>query len=413
MAPTPACLVTLVVALTFLLLEGPAAAAPATAAEQRHRDVRRLLRRLNKPPLASIQSPDGDVIDCVHISKQPAFDHPLLKNHTIQMRPSYHPGGMYNDSNIAPHPITQTWHQNGKCPENTIPIRRTKEEDALRASSIARYGKKRLGSIPNLNSSNDPSTPNVLDGHQHAIASAQAQVDQWYGTKITINLWKPFIARAKDFSLTQLWITRGSYDGKDLNTIEAGWQVFPDLYGDNNPRLFIYWTRDAYNKTGCYNLMCSGFVQTNNQITIGGSFSSISTYGGTQYDFDILVWKDPKGGNWWLQVGGNYVGYWPSSIFSHLVDSASTIQWGGEVFSPDGGQTSTQMGSGHFPEEGLGRASYIKNIQVVDLSNTLEPPSNVKSLAKQPTCYNVQNGINGDLGTYIYYGGSGKNPNCQ
>jgi hypothetical protein len=37
--------------------------------------------------------------------------------------------------------------------------------------------------------------------------------------------------------------------------------------------------------------MCSGFVQTNNQITIGGSFSSISTYGGTQYDFDILVWK--------------------------------------------------------------------------------------------------------------------------
>jgi hypothetical protein len=33
------------------------------------------------------------------------------------------------------------------------------------------------------------------------------------------------IARAKDFSLTQLWITGGSYNGNDLNTIEAGWQV--------------------------------------------------------------------------------------------------------------------------------------------------------------------------------------------
>lgn len=31
------------------------------------------------------QSPDGDIIDCVHISHQPAFDHPLLKNHTIQV----------------------------------------------------------------------------------------------------------------------------------------------------------------------------------------------------------------------------------------------------------------------------------------------------------------------------------------
>ena len=32
-----------------------------------------------------IQSPDGDIIDCVDINKQPAFDHPLLKNHTIQV----------------------------------------------------------------------------------------------------------------------------------------------------------------------------------------------------------------------------------------------------------------------------------------------------------------------------------------
>ena len=29
------------------------------------------------------QSPDGDIIDCVHISNQPAFDHPFLKDHKI------------------------------------------------------------------------------------------------------------------------------------------------------------------------------------------------------------------------------------------------------------------------------------------------------------------------------------------
>ncbi|KAJ6745681.1 PROTEIN putative (DUF239)-RELATED-RELATED [Salix koriyanagi] len=29
--------------------------------------------------------------DCIDIYKQPAFDHPALRNHTIQMAPSYDP----------------------------------------------------------------------------------------------------------------------------------------------------------------------------------------------------------------------------------------------------------------------------------------------------------------------------------
>jgi hypothetical protein len=106
------------------------------------------------------------------------------------------------------------------------------------------------------------------------------------------------------------------------------------------------------------------------------------------------------------------VGYWPSLIFTDLKDSASSVEWGGEVFSPDAGQTSTQMGSGHFPNEGFGKASHIKNMLVVDSSNTLRSPSGVNLLAEQSNCYTVQSGTNGDWGTYIYFGGPGKNPNC-
>jgi len=84
----------------------------------------------------------------------------------FQMRPSYHPRSLNQNYNITTNPITQTWHQNGKCPENTIPIRRTMVEDVLRASSISRYGKKRPRSIPNLNSISGPDTPNVLNGHE-------------------------------------------------------------------------------------------------------------------------------------------------------------------------------------------------------------------------------------------------------
>ncbi|RCV39621.1 hypothetical protein SETIT_8G238700v2 [Setaria italica] len=409
MAVTRACLIALVVALA--VVEAAAGAAAGTS-EQRRRQVRSLLKRLNKNPLASIQSADGDIIDCVPISKQPALDHPLLKNHTIQMHPSYHPEGLSDDSNIAPHPITQTWHQNGcKCPPNTIPIRRTKEEDVLRASSIRRYGKKRPRSIPNFFSVDDPNKLNVTIGHQHAIAYTPKA--RYYGTKTSINLWQPTIGRAKDFSLAQLWISGGSYSGNDLNTIEAGWQVYPELYGDRNTRLFIYWTRDAYRRTGCYNLQCSGFIQINNQIAIGGSFSPVSSYGGSQYEITILIWKDPKGGNWWLKVGNHTLGYWPSTIFSYLQISASYVMWGGEVYSPYADQTSTDMGSGHFPGEGLSKASYIRNIQVVDPFNKLSSPNVLGLGNKQPNCYNVESSTNSvNWGTYIFYGGPGKNPSC-
>ncbi|CAL4990958.1 unnamed protein product [Urochloa decumbens] len=405
---TRACLIVLVMALAFLFFEG---AVTGDTDGQRRRQVQSLLRRLNKPSLASIQSPDGDIIDCVHISKQPAFDHPLLKNHTIQMRPSYHPGGLYDELNFTTRPITQIWHQNGsKCPENTIPIRRTKEEDVLRTSSIKMYGKKTPGSIPKFVSIDYPDASATI-GHLHAVASASGD-NNYYGTKTTINLWQPTI-EGNGFSLAQLWITGGSYQGNDLNTIEAGWQVYPGQYHDSNTRLFIYWTRDAYHQTGCYNLNCPGFIQTNNQIAIGSSISPVSLFGGPQHDIDILIWKDPKGGNWWLQVGSDVLGYWPSSIFSYLSDSASTIQWGGEVYSPDAGQTSTQMGSGHFPEEGFSKASYIKNIQVVDSSNSLKLPNGVGLIAERPSCYSVQNGSSSDWGTYIFYGGPGRSPNCQ
>ncbi|KAJ6314763.1 hypothetical protein OIU78_018280 [Salix suchowensis] len=65
-----------------------------TSAESNSRNVRHRLKRLNKPPVKTIKSPDGDIIDCVDIAHQPAFDHPLVRNHTIQMRPSFRPEGV-------------------------------------------------------------------------------------------------------------------------------------------------------------------------------------------------------------------------------------------------------------------------------------------------------------------------------
>jgi len=48
---------------------------------------------------------------------------------------------------------------------------------------------------------------------------------------------------------------------------------------------------DSYQATGCYNLLCAGFIQTNSKIAIGAAISPVSSYAGNQYDISILIWK--------------------------------------------------------------------------------------------------------------------------
>ncbi|CDP18353.1 unnamed protein product [Coffea canephora] len=43
---------------------------------------------------------------------------------------------------------------------------------------------------------------------------------------------------------------------------------FPELYGDKRTSFFIYWTRNYFRSTGCYNLLCPGFAQTRNEYTL-------------------------------------------------------------------------------------------------------------------------------------------------
>lgn len=125
--------------------------------------------------------------------------------------------------------------------------------------------------------------------------------------------------------------------------------------------------------------------------------------------------QDPKHGNWWLELGtGTLVGYWPASLFSRLKDQASMVQYGGEIVNTavSGFHTTTQMGSGHFAQEGFRRSSYFRNLQVVDWDNNLIPPPNLRLLSDHTNCYSIQGGNNRVWGNYFYYGGPGRNPRC-
>ncbi|GFP90108.1 hypothetical protein PHJA_001154600 [Phtheirospermum japonicum] len=362
------------------------------------------LDKINKPPVFTIESPDGDIIDCVRKRKQPALDHPLLKHHKIQRVPPKMPKAI-KSAHRHKGAFGQMWHQKGElCPKGTVPIRRSTVDDVLRAKSLYDFGKKRARCL----------TPFDRPMTKHAVALTSA-AQAMYGAKASIGLWDPTVETCGEFSLSQIWVMLGSFNKpSDLNTIEVGWQVDPQMYGDKRPRFFTYWTRDAYRSTGCYNLLCSGFVQVNRRIVIGAAFSPVSSIGGNLSEITITVWKDPKKGNWWLALRDISVGYWPSKLFTHLADQATLVEWGGEIVNAGANHrhTSTQMGSGHFAEDGYGKASYFRNLETVDWENNLVPVQGVTTIVEKPKCYNIQSSNNNEWGTYFYYGGPGRSPQC-
>ncbi|XP_056166594.1 uncharacterized protein LOC115674487 [Syzygium oleosum] len=239
-------------------------------------DINRRLRLLNKPAVKSIQSADGDIIDCVDMHKQPAFDHPTLKNHVIQMKPSIklpsENKATKNESSKLV--ISQTWQKSGSCPDGTIPIRRSRRQDLLRASSPDQFGKMYHPRSHDhvANSTIDEIGQNVvINGTQVSLPyqkdRSQAMLYtagyHYIGASGDINLWNPNVDLPDDFTTAQIWLLAGP--GDKYESVESGWMVNPKLYGDKQARLFAYWTADGNDATGCFDLTCSGFVQTSSE----------------------------------------------------------------------------------------------------------------------------------------------------
>ncbi|RZC58991.1 hypothetical protein C5167_006279 [Papaver somniferum] len=140
----------------------------------------------------------------------------------------------------------------------------------------------------------------------------------------------------------------------------------------------------------------------------------MSTFKGDQKDATFSIHKDQSSGNWWVQIQGIPVGYYPSSLFTQLSKTATKVEFGGEIFNEisKGRHTIAQMGSGHFPSEGgLGVSSYFSHVQIIDENNEAKDPQNVELYVSNPNCYDLK--IENTNGYGFYYGGPGYNDNCQ
>jgi hypothetical protein len=121
---------------------------------------------------------------------------------------------------------------------------------------------------------------------------------------------------------------------------------------------------------------------------------------------------------WWVRVQDQEIGYWPFSIVPYLQNGATEVSWGGQIYDSwqTGLPTSTQMGGGHFPSEGFGKASYFRNLEYLDSKGNIidvEPKALVPYVTF-PTCYDVKV-ANDDRGykTHFYYGGPGLSATCN
>ncbi|KAJ3694754.1 hypothetical protein LUZ60_000131 [Juncus effusus] len=284
------------------------------------------------PTFKTIETEYGETFDCINITQQPAFRHPRLKNHKIQMTPSSIPDSIDEKSTNS---CSEVKISKIDCPPGTVPIRRNSGREKTGFTEMFQH---------NISA--------IIEGTRVHMAKYYKD-GNGYGTKASVTVYEPKVG-GKYSGAWLLVAGEGTRSG-----FIVGWDVSPNEYGDYHAHFGSDWG-DLASKTGCKNLKCPGFVQVASDIALGSRLSPVSTYNGKQHQITLHVFKDPKTGNWWLAYGENKkaVGYWPKSLFTEM-DKVSQIAWVGLVVVA-GDELSYPMGSGHFPSEGLGRSAFFQ-----------------------------------------------------
>ncbi|KAH9532255.1 hypothetical protein CY35_19G081600 [Sphagnum magellanicum] len=377
---------------------------------------------MHGPAVKSFQVSDGSWVDCVPIQQQIAAHHPALKDHIIRMETSassrLNLPKSRRESELHPQCFGREY---GGCPEGSIPVQRMSTDPNNPRQK--KHWRKLQSPRTHTKHSNttDPADPNAELPHQYAVVNgAPTSIGAYTGGGAIFSVNGPVIADpSSEFSLSQLWIVAG--DASNLNTAEVGWQVYPSAHPSDYPlapHLFVYWTSDDYQATGCYNLDCSGFVQTDNTWVLGGAFSQYTTLAensNIEYEVAIYVAFDPQIPGWELFIENTGVGYWPSSIYNTLQTSADSVQFGGEI-APATIPTGTAMGSGAFPSQGYPSAAYQRNVFYFDSAgNSIDANITILEVSN-PYCYTLlieEEAPSNDWSSFFIFGGPGAlNSSC-
>ncbi len=406
-----------------------AATSPGRTEFERMRNyIQRLYQGVH--PRHSYQDVDGEPVDCIPVEEQPALGRLTRQERSVPFTPPDYAGPNTEDQDVvglsSRRPDVDPFGQPRLCPEGTIPMRRLTLARLTRFATLDQFLQKAPGGDrpPTIALADRPATvrgfgagTGLIEEHRYAHAY-QYDVGSCQGASAWLNVWKP-VAAPGVFSLSQLWITSaGDPSGAVFQTIEGGWQVYPEHYGHDQPVLFLFFTNAGYNPayggSRGYNLEVPAFVQTGASWTIGGPLPSWSVAGGPQRGFRMHWQRDPQTGHWWLFLQGSGapepIGFYPRSLFGTgpLSRFASRIDFGGEVAAPPGVPTTGQMGSGAFSGQGYGFAAFQKEIAF--LNGDAFQPARLTPQATHPQLYTVDVGHDdANWKTHLFFGGPGDN----
>lgn len=285
-------------------------------------------------------------------------------------------------------------------PEGTVPILRDLPGHRRRvtARGADKKGLRRDGTA-------DPDP----FGYYHAQSGDDGV---FYGCSSFISVYDPYVEFENDHSLMQCGILNFV---PQRQSVEAGWTVDPGLNGDSLPHVFSYYTTNNYTKDGDYlggyNAQYKGWKQYDPNIYPGIRINGFSVVGGPQLGISVKyqLWQ----GNWWLQVQGHWLGYYPASLFGAgaLSQTGQWVGFWGEVESvlSDPALTTDQMGSGEFAEKGWPYAAFANNLLVQTNPDGAMAEFNGSPYAEDSAYYDIdQDMLSGtSWGSYFFAGGSG------
>ncbi|XP_057246698.1 uncharacterized protein LOC104898746 [Beta vulgaris subsp. vulgaris] len=383
----------------------------------------------------------GGIYDCVDFYKQPAFDHPLMKNHTfhpqvrflivylfhicfyhksdrplcfsfnskcysnffffffffclllveVQMRPSYSQERIKaSSSNEKTIKCRFRKLQGGGCPTGTVPIKRVNKDDRNQIKSSTKdYLWRR-----------NPNSIQPEHGHHVNFFVIRIKSVDFSFWNLCINF--AIVQTNSDPSTTKCYGATGIFNDYRLSIRASQYSSGEMIFQNGNDMIKVGWTAGQYN---CFNTLCPGFVSTNKDIPIDSELVPSSKRGGIQRSISLFVYQDVENKNWWLELCGIVVGFWPHQIFTAMQDAATYVAVGGEAYGPPG-QPLPPMGNGYYPSEELVLTAYCRNFTILDANRQYINPQQIERFAPEWRFGVYNMGIYKNRGRTICYGGT-------
>lgn len=365
-------------------------------------------------------SASGDVVDCIDEARQLPVRRGTGR---IESPPDFLPE--VGPDNLGVARMAESGYDSEgrerRCPPGTVAEPHI-DLDALKRfknlNQLLGRGAK-VGQAP-TGTTNGGSAP-AQSGHEYATVLHRKTGK--YGITGHIQLWNPpevvgangGFGSSGDFSLMQIWA--GANPGLSTHeSVEAGFIRYKSF---SKSALFVYFDPDNYGNggetSGCWNSLCPNSFTKYSWATYtpGLTFADnqYSVAGGQQKGLQITLYKNGTNGHWYLGIEGQWVGYWTKSSFDStgIGNTASALDWGGEITGVLSPHTTTDMGSGAYATSGWTWSAGIWNMAIYDTASSLNTSPEVTGTSQVDYCYTLaENTSAGGWGRAYYLGGPGR-----